>query len=211
MDLMSSDNPRLTLDFPIDIGYKCSWFAIKDADAEAITSLFGLKYSAAHNWQYGMAAAQAGELFITPSVGNWRLVIGKTLPFGDSETSRKTVEALLLRASLLAGEAQFFATHRVVEFHCWMKAKAGMLVRSYVYSGDHLEVIQNRGELTEGEPHDLITSQDIDALADEDKELSFPDEEMVMSVANAWSVNPNEISSGERARALGLAGIYSGH
>ncbi|MBF9220601.1 hypothetical protein [Hymenobacter ruricola] len=210
MDSAISDNPRTVPDSPVDIGYKCSWFAVRNMDTQALASLLGLKYVLAYNWRYGIAAAQSGDIFISPPIQEWRLVLGNTLPFGDSEASWAKVVALLTEISQVAGEAQFFATHRVTEFQCWTKARAGAIVREYAYLGEAMQVIRDTGARAHGEPDDLLTAETIYALENnEDLKLHFPDEETVMAVAGAWSVNPNEISKGSQSTVLGLVGTLS--
>jgi hypothetical protein len=210
MDLPVSENPLLIPDQPISIGYKCSWFAVKDMDARELATILGLRYVHDCNWKYGLAVTTTDNIFISPPIKGWRLVVGSRLPFGDSDASREQVLYLLRRISKVAGEAQFFATHRVVEFHCWMNAQAGTLVRAYAYSGERLEVIQDTGIRTAGEPADLPTAASLallDELAeDEEIELSSPDEETVMAVAAAWSINPNVIAANDELPALGIVG-----
>ena len=207
MPLPSPDKPVLIPDQPVDIGYTCSWFAVRDMDPYELAAIFRLGYVRDCNWEYGIAATKTDGVFISPPLQGWRLVLGRQLPFADGELNREQVLALLARSSSKAGEAQFFATHRVSEFHCWMKAQAGHLVRAYAYQGDHLEVVQDIGARTSGEPADLLSAADLAALEeDEDVALSFPDEDVVMAIAAAWSIDPNTISTSNEQQTLGVVG-----
>jgi hypothetical protein len=200
-------DPHLITDQPIEIGYKCSWFAVRDADLRALATAFSVGDIYPCNWKFGMAAAKEGSLFISPAVRGWRLVVGNLLPFGDSNTSIDTVKMLLKRSSQVATEAQFFATHRVSEFHCWMKTEAGVPVRAYAYVGDRMEILIDEGLKTTAEPSDLISAKEIALMeADEDVEVSFPDEDLVMSLAAAWSVDPNAFSDEDVSLGLGVVG-----
>ena len=199
-------SPHLIPDQPIDIGYKRCWFAVRDADVRAVATAFSVGDIYPSNWKYGMAAAQRGNIFISPAVRGWRTVVGNLLPFGDSIASNDTVKALLRRSSQFATEAQFFATHRVVEFHCWMKAEAGVLVRSYAYAGDQMEILVDEGIKTAAEPANLISTKAIALMeADEDTEVVFPDEDLVMAIAAAWSLDPNNFSE-DAESGLGTVG-----
>lgn len=199
-------NPCLVPDRPIAIGYKCSWFAVRDTNVQELAALFGLSQVQACNWACGLEAASKDSVFISPPIQGWRLVLGRQLPFAATEE----VAALLTRASHLAEEAQFFATHRVVEFHCWMKAQAGTLVRAYAYLGDHNEVTQDIGPRTTDEPDGLLTTATL-ALLEEDEDLMpvYPDEELVMTIAAAWSIDPNAPTLDNELPALGVLGTIA--
>lgn len=200
-------NPRLIPDHPIEIGYKRSWFAVREVEAQALASIFSLGHTYPCNWQYGLAAAREGNVFISPAMRGWRLVVGNLLPLGDSNASIGTVKALLQRSSRVAPEAQFFATHRVSEFHCWLKAEAGMLVRAYAYLGDRMELLADEGIKTAAEPTGLISAREIALLeADEEVEVTFPDEDLVMTIAAAWSLNPNAFAEEDARAGLGVVG-----
>jgi len=200
-------SPQLIPDQPINIGYKRCWFAVRDADVRAVATAFSVGDIYPCNWKYAMASAEERNVFISPAVRGWRIVVANLLPFGDSTASIDTVKALLRRSSQAATEAQFFATHRVVEFHCWMKAEAGALVRAYAYVGDQMEILVDEGMKTTAEPANLISVKEIALMdADEDVEVVFPDEELVMEIAAAWSLYPNNFSEEDAGSGLGVVG-----
>jgi hypothetical protein len=68
-----------------------------------------------------------------------------------------------------------------------MLAKSGHLVRAFAYLGERAEVLTNEGELTQAEQ-----SFNWDQL---EECLWTPDEETVMEVAGAWSINPANIEA----------------
>ncbi len=82
------------------------------------------------------------------------------------------------------GEAQFFASHRVVEMNIWARAVQGEVVRSYCYLGESGEVYRNLGEPTAAENGFSFLAQPVEEWE------TFPSEEDVLTVASAWSVNP---------------------
>jgi hypothetical protein len=78
-------------------------------------------------------------------------------------------------AAKLGTEVQFFATHRVTEAHSWARARPSGLERAYGYVGETGETVMDEGPRTAEE---LALDPDI------------PDEEDVMALAAAWSVDP---------------------
>lgn len=77
------------------------------------------------NWQVGIKEAYDGFVFITSPVGEWTLACGWGLPHGVSKESIAEVKKLLQALSKEFGDAQFFCTYCVTEYHCWIKAKNG--------------------------------------------------------------------------------------
>lgn len=137
-------------------------------------------------------------MFITPQIGEWTLAVGMGLPLGDSQESIEKLEKVLNELSSEFGEAQFFGTHRVVEYHNWMKSVNGKMERVYSYVGESMENIKVYGEPTEPERNlNLFNSLSEEAKSDEyyDREdLDYADEELVMKIAEYWSVNPTKLT-----------------
>lgn len=135
------------------------------------------------------------------------LVAGISLPDGDS----KVIENLLNNMSKEFGEAQYFSTHRVVEYHCWIKSVSGKIVRHYSYLGESGENITVLGEPTSFEKKfNLINTFSPEASNPnyyENEELIYPDEEFVMEISGAWSVNPNSFEDrSDLPKSVGLVG-----
>lgn len=172
-----SDQP----DTPQPFGYKTAWLAVKCDEAERVMdalSFFNQRTPA--NWASGLAAAEAGAgTFVTPCLDGWVLAIN------FYESARGLIEGL-------AGafpEAQYFCTHRVTEYHTWVKYVDGKTVRDYCYSGEQGEVLWDEGELTVEEialGFDRFPRKDRDWTDD----VHLPDEEDVLDVAAAWGVDP---------------------
>ena len=114
------------------------------------------------------------------------------------EESIKKLEKLLNKLSAEFGEAHFFGTHRVVEYHNWMKSVNGKMERIYAYVGESLENIKVIGEPTGPEKGlTLFNSLSEEAKSDDywDREdLDYADEELVMQIAESWSVNPTKLT-----------------
>jgi hypothetical protein len=182
-------------DTPVSFGYKCAWYAIHTNDADAVISALGLAGAVETTWRQGVEAAYSGKVFVTPPLGHWILAAGTAL-FYKGVRPEPSVVPILTKLSEAFGEAQYFATHRVVEAHCWALARAGKLVRAYAYVGDQGQVTWNDGEPTEAER----------ALGEGALELPGPNEGDLMKVAGAWSVDPSELESNITQPSLGRLG-----
>lgn len=130
------------------------------------------------SWSHGIERAyqRDEDIFITPPVDGWILVVGVS----PEETPEET-HSNLERLSAIFSEAQYFATDRVVEYHAWARAAAGTLMRYYAYLGEAGEVLA-----AVGEPTPIEISAGIPAGV-------TPDEELVMRVAGGWSVDPSRL------------------
>ena len=185
-------------DKPIDFGYKIVWIAVKTDNKSELSKILGFKNSKPSNWKSGIENAYENSVFITPQIGEWTLAVGMGLPLGDSQESIEKLEKVLNKLSSEFGEAQFFGTHRVVEYHSWMKSVNGKMERIYSYVGESMENIKVFGNPTEPEKGlNLFNSLSEEAKSDEyfDREdLDFADEELVMKIAENWSINPTKLS-----------------
>lgn len=185
-------------DKPIDFGYKIVWFAVKTDNKSELSKILGLKNSKPSNWKSGIENAYENSVFITPQIGEWTLAVGMGLPLGDSQESIEKIEKMLNKLSSEFGEAQFFGTHRVVEYHNWMKSVNGKMERIYSYVGESMENIKVYGKPTELESKlNLFNSLSEEARSDEyyDREdLDYADEELVMKIAENWSINPSKLT-----------------
>jgi len=185
-------------DKPIDFGYKIVWIAVKTDNKSELLKILGFKTSKPSNWKSGIENAYENSVFITPQIGEWTLAVGMGLPLGDSQESIEKLEKVLNELSSEFGEAQFFGTHRVVEYHNWMKSVNGKMERVYSYVGESMENIKVYGEPTEPERNlNLFNSLSEEAKSEEyyDREdLDYADEELVMKIAEYWSVNPTKLT-----------------
>lgn len=188
-------------DYPVDFGYKCQWYAIKSADKEAVASAFKLSGMQQANWQTGIAGAYSGYYFVTPPVDGWVLVINSLMPDLSVEGEGNPLETVL-RLSRQFGEACYFGTHRVVDYHAWAKAVQGELIRAYSYVGESDEVIADEGEPTEEEKdNDLIFA------GFNDDEGFVPGEDDVITIAELWTVSPfMQEAASEQGVGVGIVG-----
>lgn len=198
-------------DHPIDFGYKTVWIAVKTGNKERIVEILGLKNIQSSNWKSGIETAYDNGVFITPQIGKWTLAVGiKLINNNDLENINK-LEKTINKLSDEFGEAQSFGTHRVVEYHHWMKSVNGKITRVYSYIGESAESIKVFGDLTEPEIGlNLFNSFSKEAKSDEywnREDLDYADEELVMKIADNWSVNPTRLTERKDIQdELGLIG-----
>jgi hypothetical protein len=159
--------------------------------------LFKLKNISDCNWEVGIDRAYNGSAFITPSIDGWTLACGWGLPHGDSREGIEEVKNILKALSKEFGEAQFFCTHRITEYHCWIRAVDGQVKRVYSYLGESGENILIEGEPTSFESTLKLANTFSEEAKDEDyserEDIIWPNEEVIMQVAEHWSINPTRL------------------
>ncbi len=205
--VIKKEMDKTTPDLPLGFGYKISWMAVKTKNIQMLSQLLKLKKTSICNWKYGINAAYENSIFITPSIDGWALVCGNELPDGDSNE----IQEILITLSKEFHEAQFFSTHRVTEYHCWIKAVEGKVIRIYSYVGESGENISVNGKLTDFEKKfnliNTFSKEAEDSNYFDREDLTIPDEELVMQIAGNWSLNPTTLN--ERADlplSLGILG-----
>jgi hypothetical protein len=202
--LKAKSNP----DAPVGFGYKIMWIAVKTDNQKLVAQTIGLKTTKPSNWKNGIDKAYGDAIFIAPAIDNWTLIVGMGLPSGDSKDSIDQVSDLLNRLSKQFGEAQFFCTHRVVEYHCWIKSINGEIDRIYSYLGERGENIVIKGQPTAIEKkYNLIDTFSEEAKNDDylDREdIVIPDEQLVMTIAGNWSIDPTLLERRTDIKGFGL-------
>ncbi|CAH1194893.1 hypothetical protein PAECIP111892_01911 [Paenibacillus auburnensis] len=207
-------------DSPVSFGYKCQWYAIRTADTASVAAFFNLNELQPANWQTGLAGAYQGYYFVSPPVNGWTLAVNSFMPDLNASGEDNPLERVK-RLSSRYGEAYYFATHRVVDYHAWAKAVDGELIRAYSYVGESDEVLVDEGELTAEEldnglifaGYDNYEEDDanveagtIDEFSEEEyEELSVPGEDDVISMAELWTVSPF-LEDEEYEPGVGIAG-----
>ncbi|WP_338841734.1 hypothetical protein [Flavobacterium ginsenosidimutans] len=192
-----SDN-NLEIDNAIDFGYKMQWFAVKTDNKKRIAEILKLQKVSNCNWELGIKKAYDNSIFITPQIGKWTLVCGNNFSYG-------TEKQILIELSKEFGEAQFFATHRVSDYHCWMKAIDGKLIRLFTYSDEYENGYIMEGETTEIEKKYVVLNS---STEDDAAHIDFIDEEIVMEIAENWSINPTKLSQRKDVKhEFGILGL----
>lgn len=198
-------------DSAIGFGYKCMWFAVKTDNKNRLAEILKLKNFSDCNWQVGIDKAYNGSVFITPTIDGWTLACGWGLPHGDTKEGIEEVKNILLILSEEFSEAQFFCTHRVTEYHCWIKATNGQVERVYSYLGESGENIAIEGQPTKFERTLKLINTFSDEAKDEKyferEDLVWADEELLMQVAGNWSIDPTKLAERKDiVPSLGLLG-----
>ncbi|MBD5130132.1 MAG: hypothetical protein HDT43_09435 [Ruminococcaceae bacterium] len=167
-------------DKPAPFGHKCSWLCVKADSSEEVIEKVGLKDPRVCNWNDGVYGERG--VFVSPVLDGFVLVVN----WGDDvlDTDPARLDELAKKFS----ELQFFATHRVSEYHAWVKYVDGVMVRGYGWCGDIGEVLLNNGEITPEEEELGLDNLLPDNEADWD-EYEFPDEENVLEIAAAWGID----------------------
>lgn len=145
-------------DAPVSFGRGANWFAVKSQDAKAVAAALGLGELQPADWATGVAAAlrppvRAGDpqVFLTPPVDGWVLVVSPLLPYPDHRAVRAEVDQRVderfnqafIALALKFPEVQFFASQRAADFTVWARARTAHIERIFAYAGG--EVFANSG------------------------------------------------------------------
>lgn len=194
---VDAEPPALETDRPAaarGFGPKSAWLAVRSVEPREVAAALGLRELRPETWEPALDAVPP-LLFLTLPVDGWTLVV-----HGSDVGERIDLAALSRRF----GEAQSFATHRVVDLQEWQRWVDGSPVRRYRWIGESGEI-----ELDEGTP--AAAEAGIARRADLDRdwdELVFPDEDVVLNVAAEWSVDPMELDRRIDLPAEGLLGRW---
>ena len=168
-------------DKPVPFGYKCSWLCIKASSPEEVIAKMGLKNPRICNWNDGIYGNHNG-VFVSPVLDGCVLVVNWGWDILDTDPARLDEPAKKFT------ELQFFCTHRVSEYHAWVKYVGGEMIRGYGWCGDIGEVLLNKGGITPEEEELGLDNLLPDSGADWDS-YEFPDEENVLEIAAAWGID----------------------
>jgi hypothetical protein len=172
-------------------GHKTAWLAVRGASAEAVVAAIGLQETRPIGWEQGVEESYRsteGGIFVSPETSGWVIAVGVGW-FANPPDA-----ASLSRA--LDAEVQYFATHRVSEAHSWEVARDGVSVRRVFYAGDQGEA-ESVGEPTEAERQLGLAEVSFESDVDEDN---------VLEVAAAWSLDPRELDTTPTSAATGTFG-----
>lgn len=199
-----------TPDAPIGFGYKCVWVAVKTDNSQAVAEAIGLMDTKPCNWQSGIRAMydyDGNAVFITPTIKGWVLAAGAHLPTYDGPNSPDRIGPFLAKLSAVFPEVQHFGTHRVVGYQAWTRVSDGKLVRSYVYLGERGEVLREVGEpdSTEVKLRHQKSENNAASITGSDS-MFHPNEEDVMKMAAAWSIDPTTLEELGLPASAGIVG-----
>jgi hypothetical protein len=154
-------------------GYKCAWFAVASGAIKPVADTL-LRAPKEIDWDEGCDEAYGGGRLVTPPTNGWVLVASTR--YHELVQPHASFRDTLERLSKQFGEAQFFATDRVIGLLGYGLARKGKLVRAFgELDGDRY--------LDEGAP----TPAELTAFR------RGRDEETLMKLAGAWSVDPQTL------------------
>lgn len=170
-----------------NFGIKKTWLAVRDSAVEQVAAAIGLTGAEPADWNEGVSAA---GVFVSPTTGGWTFVVNAARGFDGRSVAS-------LSARLGGAEVQYFGNHRVSDYAEWALAVDGRLVR-HVYCSELSEHVEETGAPT---PVEI----DLGFSATEPGRR-WPDQDDVMRVAGAWSLDPNTLSVTESSPRPGLLG-----
>jgi hypothetical protein len=180
-------------------GYNMGWFAVRNADIHKISAVLRLKGIQKKSWTEGIQTVYADHIsatvFVTPALKGWTFIVGMWASGTGEADSVRNIQNLIIDLSARFDEAHAYATCRAIEYHHWMMARKGHLTRAFAYLGESGEVLANAGDPTGAE-----RTCKWDQL---EEGLWSPNEETVLEVAGAWSLNPIDIQ-GMSAEGKGI-------
>jgi hypothetical protein len=191
----------------VPFGPKNAWIAVPDISPEELAAALGFGTLEPAEWEPGVnfCYTTAGRnyrgvgVFVTPPLGRWTLCVG--IPLFELKKGFSAA----LSARLGGREVQYFATHRVSEGHVLERAIAGEMTRYFYYCGGDGEEAQE-GEPTPEERAHGFKINPPDGQSDDDEDYWFADEDFILAVAGAWSVDPSLIGTDIVAPGPGFTG-----
>ncbi len=189
--------------------FKTSWLAVRRGPVVAVADALGLVDRRPAGWADGTDAAYRRGVYVVSVGDEWTLAHGvQHLPGHGLDGSMDGFAEWLSAVSARLGEVQFFGSHRAVEYAAWASARGGTLERGYAYTGDD-GVLLDVGEPTVVERELGVGVVPLDACSDAEYDAWHRiagDEEYVMRVAGAWSIDPCGLTQ-DHARQPGILGL----
>jgi hypothetical protein len=179
------------------------WLAIKSRSLLAVQSALGLHNAKPCSWIDGFMVDR--KVFIAPPVKGWILVMGSGLPnpSEDVDACFRFITALSRRL----GRVQFFSTSRVVNYHAWVDARGGRVIRAYAWAG---KTLWKQGRRTSAELELGLKCFDYGETADRpffgQPDILAANVEKVPLLAARWSLDPAKIEEAALEKERGVAG-----
>lgn len=169
---------------PQPFGSQTCWLAIHAKHMKEVADILEIEDVRSCDWESGLAASAQndGSVFVTPAVGEWVLVIGRSIlkkvgldyPIDGFKWVKEVSEQF--------GLVYYFCTHQKAQYQAWVKADKGEVERAYAYSGKENEVFWEWGDMTNTEAA-LLRS--LEAVYGN----QVIDEAVVLALAAKWTVD----------------------
>lgn len=198
-------------DTPVNFGYQCSRLAIRSTEPKKVIEALTLEDVVTSSWRHGVDEAYSGLVFVTEPIAGWILVVSSQLGRECADEDPEKEFNFIKEVANKFPEVQYFATHRTVEFHVWVRYVDGNLTRAYAYDGEQGTSLWNVGELTPEEHQIILNHEDQSQQVGhnthrERSDHNFPNEGYVMLLAEKWSINPQNLESLKIPPSLGYLG-----
>jgi hypothetical protein len=108
-----------------------SWLAVRSRNLLAVQAALSLHQPKPCSWVEGFI--NADYLFVAPPVKGWVLVTGAGLPEPSQDVD--ACFRFVVDLSRKLGQVQFFSANRYAQYHAWVKAEHGRIVRAYAWAG----------------------------------------------------------------------------
>jgi hypothetical protein len=192
--------PRQPSGIGVPFGPKSAWLALRMNDPGAVAGALGLHRRRSVSWRVGLEQAEHRGVFISPPVGGWILAFNPRW-IGHAPAIHAISERI-------GAEVQCFETHPVSERHAWSRAIEGRIVREFAYSGE-TGTCESFGEVSAIELQLEIPQFAAAARDGVVPPMPAPDENTVLRVAGAWSVDPSWLGGADDS-PTGIYGLSDG-
>ncbi|HWS33123.1 MAG TPA: hypothetical protein VN408_10315 [Actinoplanes sp.] len=186
------EHPPMGMPTGASFGYKRTWLAVRDRTVAEVAAAVGLVEGRPVSWDQGVDIADGyGDpvVFVAPPVAGWTLVVNAGVGFHGASTAELS--------GRLGTEVQFFGNHRVAEYAEWARAVDGRLIR-HLDAGEHIMACVETGD---PDPGEIAIGFDPAAPGE-----CWPDQDDVLRMAAAWSIDPSTLDVVESAPGDGLLG-----
>ncbi|MBB6485688.1 hypothetical protein [Rhizobium lusitanum] len=188
-------------DNPEPFGYKTGWLAISTSDTTAVIGQLELTQVQAATWRRGLEETHVYPpngvpVFVCPPINGWTLIVTGLNVDGDSKALRKTLCDLSKRF----GDAQYFASYRVVNAQVWQRARHGAMERAFSVADGTVTLnfgATTRDEMDLGLPEiSALTPEYLTKASDPlyDRWI-LGSEDNPSLLAEKWSINPLKIGT----------------
>jgi len=178
------------------------WISVRSESIDDVVRALSLSSPRQASWRTGIEYAyQSKGVFVAPPVQGWVSIVGLAKGDfelqGDRAAMKRRIEMVIphFRSSCA------YATHRVTEYHQWIKAIDGKITRCFAYLGERGEVLCNEGKVTDAERSLSFGTKPPDQWE--------PDEGDVMTVARGWSYDPTGLSEHSAKPEFGVIATWN--
>jgi len=182
-------------ELPHGFGYKTNWIAVRSTRPDRVAELAGgtavVDPPVVANWADGIDSACRGDaVFVTPVVQGWVFVVG--IRFWPNMLH---LQGFLERISEIEGEASAYWSMRVSSAYGWARAVNGQLVRFFDLNDG--EVAHDIGRRSSVENELCPNWESVEEV------MVHIDEESVLEIAEAWSLDPRSLDDRNEPRTPG--------